>query len=505
MARVTSQKTRQGILTTDSPWNPNLIPEKLALFDVNGNPISLTGAGIPIGGAVGQVLGKIGVEDFNTGWVNPPEGGGGASPTLYNEAVTYELGDQVIFEDLVYEAVSDPTGWAPDDPPISGGPPPMVYGGTWEAKELSLAYQDTQVTTAEPVVAGATRGGPVDLWAFKAGTAGTYAIRTIPRISTWDAYLTVRKGSSPTTIVGADDDGAGQAHPLVIIGAADVGEIYYCLFHAFSGTGLPSQVSSIKVEVSSGGSLGVFGGDELNPWQVVDVSEVSLPPGGTTGQVLAKASDEDGDAEWVTPGISEGIGSGGYKGIWASDVIYPAGSIVKHDGTSYGSVIEIEGAEPGVPLGSNWGVPVGGGATIQATTADRIDEDVPKIITLDASSPIGSSGSRLGVVALDCVNPPTINMPVQVQNNTNEQITFDMKTMAGASLGNISTGGLSPVAAGANVARSLNFQTYFGGGTGDFILFFYGQTGGVFGDVILTVTGVPMVAPDPVNPWESLT
>lgn len=27
----------------------------------------------------------------------------------------------------------------------------------------------------------------------------------------------------------------------------------------------------------------------------------SLPPGGTTGQVLAKKSNTDGDVEWVTP------------------------------------------------------------------------------------------------------------------------------------------------------------------------------------------------------------
>lgn len=28
---------------------------------------------------------------------------------------------------------------------------------------------------------------------------------------------------------------------------------------------------------------------------------VAVPPGGTTGQVLAKASNDDYDVEWVTP------------------------------------------------------------------------------------------------------------------------------------------------------------------------------------------------------------
>lgn len=39
MARVSSKQTRQAILVTADTLEPYLIPERLALFDENGNPI----------------------------------------------------------------------------------------------------------------------------------------------------------------------------------------------------------------------------------------------------------------------------------------------------------------------------------------------------------------------------------------------------------------------------------------------------------------------------------
>lgn len=41
MARIRSQNLRQAVVTTDSTWNPNLPPERLALFDENGNILDL--------------------------------------------------------------------------------------------------------------------------------------------------------------------------------------------------------------------------------------------------------------------------------------------------------------------------------------------------------------------------------------------------------------------------------------------------------------------------------
>jgi hypothetical protein len=38
----------------------------------------------------------------------------------------------------------------------------------------------------------------------------------------------------------------------------------------------------------------------------IDCSGSGLPPGGTTGQILKKASDDDGDAEWVDCQVNGG-------------------------------------------------------------------------------------------------------------------------------------------------------------------------------------------------------
>jgi hypothetical protein len=45
MARVSSQKTRQALLDLEGIFDPTRVPDKLALFDANGNPIDLQGGG----------------------------------------------------------------------------------------------------------------------------------------------------------------------------------------------------------------------------------------------------------------------------------------------------------------------------------------------------------------------------------------------------------------------------------------------------------------------------
>lgn len=43
MARVTQQRTRQMLLTTGDPQDPNLLPEKLQLFNELGEPLMIGG------------------------------------------------------------------------------------------------------------------------------------------------------------------------------------------------------------------------------------------------------------------------------------------------------------------------------------------------------------------------------------------------------------------------------------------------------------------------------
>jgi hypothetical protein len=78
MTRVSSQKIRQALLMLGEPLESGFEPERLALFDSEGNPINLSsGANIPPGGVTGQLLGKTTDEDYTVGWLDPAEGGGG--------------------------------------------------------------------------------------------------------------------------------------------------------------------------------------------------------------------------------------------------------------------------------------------------------------------------------------------------------------------------------------------------------------------------------------------
>lgn len=43
MARVTSQRTRQAVLVTGDPLDPNIVPEKLQLFNELGEPLMMGG------------------------------------------------------------------------------------------------------------------------------------------------------------------------------------------------------------------------------------------------------------------------------------------------------------------------------------------------------------------------------------------------------------------------------------------------------------------------------
>jgi len=129
MARVYSQKTRKLILSTDAEWDESLPPDKLVLFDQNGNVIdlrgSITGDGMPPGGDTGQILAKASNTDFDAGWVDAPTGGGdggggdggtggvGTDPDalhfkgVYASGTEYHNNDVVIYQSRLWLAPGD--------------------------------------------------------------------------------------------------------------------------------------------------------------------------------------------------------------------------------------------------------------------------------------------------------------------------------------------------------------------------------------------------------------
>lgn len=67
------------------PLDPDYEPERLALYDAQGNPINFsTATSIPPGGTAGQFLGKTSDTDYLVGWMDPfsdgsGDGGGGGA------------------------------------------------------------------------------------------------------------------------------------------------------------------------------------------------------------------------------------------------------------------------------------------------------------------------------------------------------------------------------------------------------------------------------------------
>lgn len=72
-------------------------PQGLAGADGPPGPAGKDGEGVPPGGAAGQVLAKKTAADYDTQWIDPPEGGGGAAGVVsFNGrtgAVTPSAGD----------------------------------------------------------------------------------------------------------------------------------------------------------------------------------------------------------------------------------------------------------------------------------------------------------------------------------------------------------------------------------------------------------------------------
>lgn len=74
MSRVTQHKTRQALLGTGNILDPLVVPEKLELFDADGNPIHISGlSDLPEGGLTNQVLGKASDEAYDVEWKNAGE------------------------------------------------------------------------------------------------------------------------------------------------------------------------------------------------------------------------------------------------------------------------------------------------------------------------------------------------------------------------------------------------------------------------------------------------
>lgn len=121
MARVTSQKTRQMLLVLDDTLDTDELPEKLALFDENGDPIDFTAGfiSVPTGGLAGQILGKHGDEDGDLQWFPVDEIGLNWKGD-FDSGDAYSKNDLTSYEGSTWRATDDMGAGTAPTPGASG-------------------------------------------------------------------------------------------------------------------------------------------------------------------------------------------------------------------------------------------------------------------------------------------------------------------------------------------------------------------------------------------------
>jgi hypothetical protein len=139
----------------------------------------------------------------------------------------------------------------------------------------------------------------------------------------------------------------------------------------------PALVVSVEVsEVGEQGPPGPPGADSVVPGPPGDPG-LGLPPGGTTGQILAKTSATDYDTEWKT--VSGVGGATDWADITGKPSTFPPTLPIAQSGVT-NLVTDLSGKEPSLPAGGTtstflrgdktWAAPAGGGGGIPEAPTD---------------------------------------------------------------------------------------------------------------------------------------
>jgi hypothetical protein len=216
--------------------------------------------------------------------------------------------------------------------------------------------------------------------------------------------------------------------------------------------------------------------------------------------------DTDSNAFWqkvdseLEPEIGEWEQIALLSGTWSVAVDYPAGSIVRHSGKTYGIAEDIAagGVAPDYDPSSNWGAPIKG---IQAKTTGLLDNEVDK--TFDYSTALLDSGSKYAVaLGLDFVTSWS-DVTLRVNNQTDSVLQLFIDDAA--------TGGTGTAAGTANAGVSTDIPVNvdgWAGTSGEYVLLLNDFNAGArpIGTVTVTVlAGANDLNPAPAgNPWVEL-
>lgn len=150
MPRITTSKTRQALLVVGEPLDPDFAPERLALFDQNGNQLNFGGRALPVGGLENQVLTKASDSDFDVEWA-ASSGGGGTSDVAqaYQDAV---LRDEPVAYWPLTEDISDLSGNGHDFTSYGSVDPGMGDPGPFGPSSTYFNGDDDRLVNADTPV-----------------------------------------------------------------------------------------------------------------------------------------------------------------------------------------------------------------------------------------------------------------------------------------------------------------------------------------------------------------
>lgn len=423
MARVTSQKERQAILATGSLDLTVEQTEKLALFDESGAPIVLNAAtndGLPTGGETGQFLAKATDNDFEAEWVDAPEGGGsggGTDPAYkgdWDAELAYLEGD-IVRHDAVYWIATEPIDIgvepAEDDltETLAGSNDTDTTGGGANANGT---VQQQSFTLTEDVVLSSIGLKPVNgdmaadrvlkiLAADRSTLLATTVIGTLLPANVWGTiHLT-----APIELIAGVTYWIEINTGFVAVGPGSGGE----------PLGVVATVDTLYSDglayTSFTIAFRIYAAAALNPWDPTEAPAVGgIPGGGTTGQILAKASSSPYDTEWV----DAPAGSGGglqWKGAYDDAVVYPPNSVVRGSGKTY-VVVGTEDMPAGQGIGVNPGVPSFKGFSGVEIDSYGVYDDIVSDSTPQTPLYVSRAAQRVTIAVIHVVAAGTLSVKV---------------------------------------------------------------------------------------------
>ncbi len=370
MPQISSQVTRQAILVGDSSYDPEHPPDKLALFGEDGQILNAD----TLRGADG-VQGPPGIPGIN--WRG-----------LYTPDADYVINDGVYYNGSSWRALL-----------------PMIHPAAEPSEEGALAqlpFFEQLEWPAVPVGTPFEVTIPDDHTAqwryFDLVTGGDVTF-------TWDSDAPVYTG--PYTNDGASHvPGSTPASPYTVTLPAgrvwidfqdsatrtDPNNVNMTVTLSNGAVALPSLPWALVARAGADGAPGADGADGSG-----------VPVGGTTGQLLAKVSDADGDVGWEDPPAGGG-GSGGGGGwtIAQDDTQVP----IPTDGSAIGPELDFTVGDSGLallhvsmeaftPSVGHVGISIDGGSNFAEAT---IDSGVPQWFSLGFADNVADFSSSGGVV-----------------------------------------------------------------------------------------------------------